>query len=56
MRNITINGNYKVPSDWKDEEISDRKDVQLESCQVVDRYAHITKSISMLIITQEVKV
>ena len=46
MRNITINGNYKVPSDWKDEEISDRKDIQLESCQVVDRYAPITKSVS----------
>ena len=37
MRNITINGNYKIPSDWKDEEISNRKDIQLESCQAVDR-------------------
>ena len=46
MRNITIKGNYKDPSDWKEEEISDRKDIQLESCQVVDRYAHTTKSFS----------
>ena len=37
MRNITIDGNYKIPSDWKEEEISSLKDVQLESCHVVDR-------------------
>ena len=37
MRNITINGNYKIPSDWSEEEMSDRKDIQLESCEAVDR-------------------
>ncbi len=37
MRRITIDGNYKIPSDWKDEEYSSRDDVALESCLVVDR-------------------
>ena len=34
MRHITIDGNYKLPSDWKDEEISSRDDIVLESCHV----------------------
>ena len=37
MRHITIDGNYKLPSDWKDEEISSRDDIVLESCHVTDR-------------------
>ena len=30
-------GNYKLPSDWKDQEISSRDDIVLESCHVTDR-------------------
>ena len=37
MRHITIDGNYKLPSDWKDQEISSRDDIVLESCHVTDR-------------------
>jgi hypothetical protein len=37
MRHITIDGNYKLPGDWKDEEYSSKDDIALESCLVVDR-------------------
>ncbi len=37
MRHITIDGNYKIPSDWKEEEYSSKDDIALESCHVVDR-------------------
>ena len=37
MRHITIDGNYKIPSDWRPEEYSSKEDVALESCHVVDR-------------------
>lgn len=37
MRHITIDGNYKLPGDWKNEEVSSKDDLGLESCMVMDR-------------------
>ncbi len=37
MRHITIDGNYKRPTDWKEEEYSSPRDVAIGSCQAVDR-------------------
>ena len=37
MRHITIDGNYKLPSDWKETEYSSLDDIVLESCQALDR-------------------
>jgi len=37
MRHITIDGQYKLPTDWKKDEISNRDDVIIESCQMHDR-------------------
>ena len=37
MRNITIDGNYKLPSDWTEQEYSSIDDIALEACMVVDR-------------------
>lgn len=37
MRHITIDGNYKLPSDWKPEEMSSKEDIVLESCHATDR-------------------
>ena len=37
MRHIQIDGNYKLPTDWKAHEISSKDDLILESCQSEDR-------------------
>ncbi|CAB4061393.1 Neurexin-4 [Lepeophtheirus salmonis] len=37
MKQITIDGNYRLPSAWKPEEYSSLEDIVLESCRVVDR-------------------
>ena len=37
MRNITIDGIYLPPSDWKEEMISHPDDIAIESCYVTDR-------------------
>ena len=37
MRHIMIDGNYKRPTDWNEEEYSSLEDVALGSCHLVDR-------------------
>ena len=37
MRNITIDGIYLPPSDWKEEALSSVDDIAIESCYVTDR-------------------
>jgi len=37
MRRITIDGVYKMPIDWTGDEISDKEDVILDACQMMDR-------------------
>jgi hypothetical protein len=38
MRRITIDGQYKMPIDWRGEEISNPEDILVDSCQMHDRY------------------
>ena len=38
MRRITIDGQYKMPIDWRGEEISNPEDIIVDSCQMHDRY------------------
>ncbi|XP_018363259.1 PREDICTED: neurexin-4 isoform X2 [Trachymyrmex cornetzi] len=37
MRMISIDGNYKLPTDWKDEEYCCKNEVVFDTCQMVDR-------------------
>ncbi|KYM97578.1 PREDICTED: neurexin-4 [Cyphomyrmex costatus] len=37
MRMISIDGNYKLPTDWKEEEYCCRNEIVFDSCQMVDR-------------------
>ena len=37
MRVIQIDGNYKLPTDWKEEEYCCKKDIIFDACQMVDR-------------------
>ncbi|KAF4517229.1 hypothetical protein B566_EDAN005283 [Ephemera danica] len=37
MRLITVDGNYKLPTDWKDNEFCCKDEVVFDSCQMVDR-------------------
>ncbi|XP_032688940.1 neurexin-4 isoform X2 [Odontomachus brunneus] len=37
MRMISIDGNYKLPTDWKKDEYCCEKDVIFDTCQMVDR-------------------
>jgi len=37
MRRITIDGQYKIPTDWSKDEISSEEDVLIDSCQMHDR-------------------
>lgn len=37
MRMITIDENYKLPSDWKEDEYCCKSEVVFDSCQMVDR-------------------
>ncbi|XP_033223686.1 neurexin-4 isoform X3 [Belonocnema kinseyi] len=37
MRMISVDGNYKLPTDWKDDEYSDKNDIVIDACQMVDR-------------------
>jgi hypothetical protein len=40
MRRITIDGQYKMPIDWRGEEISNPEDILVDSCQMHDRYRY----------------
>ncbi|XP_043664144.1 neurexin-4 isoform X5 [Vespula pensylvanica] len=37
MRMISIDGNYKLPTDWKEEEYCCKNEVVFDACQMVDR-------------------
>ncbi|KAF6207362.1 hypothetical protein GE061_018603 [Apolygus lucorum] len=37
MRMITIDGNYKVPTDWKQDEYCCKNDIVFDSCRMTDR-------------------
>ncbi|KZC15059.1 Neurexin-4 [Dufourea novaeangliae] len=37
MRMISIDGNYKLPTDWKDEEYCCKNEVVFDACQMMDR-------------------
>lgn len=37
MRMISIDGNYKLPTDWKEEEYCCKNEVVFDTCQMVDR-------------------
>ncbi|XP_018305702.1 neurexin-4 isoform X2 [Mycetomoellerius zeteki] len=37
MRMISIDGNYKLPTDWKDEEYCCKNEIVFDTCQMVDR-------------------
>ncbi|XP_015181762.1 PREDICTED: neurexin-4 isoform X4 [Polistes dominula] len=37
MRMISIDGNYKIPTDWKEEEYCCKNEVVFDACQMVDR-------------------
>lgn len=37
MRMISIDGNYKLPTDWKEEEYCCKNEVVFDSCQMIDR-------------------
>jgi contactin associated protein-like 2 len=37
MRVIQIDGNYKLPTDWKDDEFCCRNEIVFDACQMVDR-------------------
>ncbi|XP_051175571.1 neurexin-4 isoform X1 [Leptopilina boulardi] len=37
MRVISIDGNYKLPTDWKEEEYCCKNDIVIDGCQMVDR-------------------
>jgi hypothetical protein len=41
MRRITIDGQYKMPIDWRGEEISNPEDILVDSCQMHDRYLFV---------------
>ncbi|XP_072742598.1 neurexin-4 isoform X2 [Anoplolepis gracilipes] len=37
MRMISIDGNYKLPTDWKEEEYCCKNEIVFDTCQMVDR-------------------
>ena len=37
MRLISVDGNYKLPTDWKEDEFCCKESVVFDSCQMVDR-------------------
>ncbi|XP_063218125.1 neurexin-4 [Bacillus rossius redtenbacheri] len=37
MRKISVDGNYKLPSDWKEDEYCCKNEVVFDSCQMIDR-------------------
>ncbi|XP_026281796.1 neurexin-4 isoform X1 [Frankliniella occidentalis] len=37
MRKISIDGNYKLPTDWKEEEYCCKNEVVFDACQMIDR-------------------
>lgn len=37
MRMISIDGNYKLPTDWKDEEYCCKNEIVFDACQMIDR-------------------
>ncbi|XP_066582442.1 neurexin-4 isoform X3 [Prorops nasuta] len=37
MRMISIDGNYKLPTDWKEEEYCCKNEVVFDACQMIDR-------------------
>lgn len=37
MRMISIDGNYKLPTDWKEEEYCCKNEVVFDTCQMIDR-------------------
>ncbi|KYN43175.1 Neurexin-4 [Trachymyrmex septentrionalis] len=37
MRMISIDGNYKLPTDWKDEEYCCKNEIAFDTCQMIDR-------------------
>ncbi|XP_047345060.1 neurexin-4 isoform X2 [Vespa velutina] len=37
MRMISIDGNYKLPTDWKEEEYCCKNEIVFDACQMVDR-------------------
>ncbi|KAK2575769.1 hypothetical protein KPH14_007155 [Odynerus spinipes] len=37
MRMISIDGNYKVPTDWKEDEYCCKNEVVFDACQMIDR-------------------
>lgn len=37
MRMITVDGNYRLPTDWKDDEYCCKDEVVFDACQMIDR-------------------
>ncbi|XP_034248929.1 neurexin-4 isoform X1 [Thrips palmi] len=37
MRKISVDGNYKLPTDWKEEEYCCKNEVVFDACQMIDR-------------------
>lgn len=37
MRTITVDGNYKLPSDWKEEEYCCKGEIVFDACHMIDR-------------------
>jgi hypothetical protein len=49
MRRITIDGQYKMPIDWRGEEISNPEDILVDSCQMHDRYVIYNAGVYILV-------
>lgn len=37
MRQISVDGNFRLPHDWKDEDVSSKTEILMDACHMIDR-------------------